>query len=216
MARRKDGEETKNKLLEAACKVFAEKGYKNTKVADICNLAGANVASVNYYFGDKTTLYAEAWRYAYHKFACLPPAIPPEGTPEEQLRSLITTLMENYLEKGGKGYFTRLYMMELANPTGLIKDAWHELIEPRRQKLLGIIRKIIGPDADPEDVIFCEMSIINQCRVLLTISRSDLEYLLGQPVSPDLVERLADHIFKFSLAGIKAIAHEKRDKLSVQ
>jgi len=40
----------------------------------------------------------------------------------------------------------------------------------------------------------------------LTISRSDLRYLLGQPLSPELVSRWADHITRFSLAGIQAAA----------
>ena len=99
--------------------------------------------------------------------------------------------------------------MELANPTGLISNLWHKLIEPQRQVLLGIVRDIMGATASDEKVIFCEISIINQCRALLTIRRSDLEYLLDQPLSPDLIERLGDHIAGFSLAGIKAVAEQK-------
>ncbi|MDH4012180.1 MAG: TetR family transcriptional regulator, partial [Desulfobacterales bacterium] len=55
MAQREDGKETRNRLLNAACEVFAEKGYRNAKVAEICHRAGANVAAVNYYFGDKAS-----------------------------------------------------------------------------------------------------------------------------------------------------------------
>ncbi|RLC17665.1 MAG: DUF1956 domain-containing protein, partial [Deltaproteobacteria bacterium] len=53
MAKREDGKETRRRLLNAACEIFAQKGYHNAKVADICKRAGANVASVNYYFRDK-------------------------------------------------------------------------------------------------------------------------------------------------------------------
>ena len=95
--------------------------------------------------------------------------------------------------------------MELANPTGLIHNLWHELIEPRRQVLLEIISKIMGVEVTAETVLFCDMSIVNQCRTLLTIRRSDLEYLLAQPLSTELINRLADHITTFSLAGIKAV-----------
>ena len=100
-------------------------------------------------------------------------------------------------------------MMELVNPTGLIQEIWHDLIEPRCQFLLEIIRKIIGTQASDEAVLFCEMSIISQCRALLNIRRSDMEYLLGQPLCPDLTRRLADHITRFSLAGIKASGNTK-------
>lgn len=205
MTKRKDGKETRRWLLNAACEVFAQKGYHNAKVADICKRAGANVASVNYYFRDKASLYAEAWRHAFQQFEEPTLSELSEGSPQERLRAYIQTLMKNFTMKGGAGNFSRLYLMELVNPTGLIQDAWHELIEPRRRKLHEIIREIIGPKADDQSVLFCELSIVNQCRTLLTIKHNDLEYLLDQTLGPELIKRLADHIADFSLAGIKAV-----------
>ncbi len=209
MVQRKDGVEKRRRILASACQVFAEKGYHAANVADICRRAGANVAAVNYYFGDKATLYAEVWQAAYEK--CVGPVFSEAESidPEEQLRLFIRSLIQNFTERGSQGEFTRLYLMELANPTGLISNLWHTLIEPRRQKLLNIIRNVMGTAASDEQVIFCEISIINQCRSLLTIRRSDLEYLMGQTLSPELIERLADHIANFSLAGIKAVAGEQ-------
>ena len=212
MAQRGDGKETHNRLLSAACEVFAEKGYRNAKVADICRRAGANIAAVNYYFGDKASLYAEAWRHAFNQYTISASADLVHTSPDDQLRAYIQTLMQNFTEKGQRGYFSRLYMMELANPTGLIQDTWLDLIEPRRQKLLGIICKIMGVETTNESVLFCEMSIINQCRALLTINRNDLEYLLGQPLSQNLIKRLADHIASFSLAGIGAVGKFRYEK----
>jgi len=209
MAQREDGKETRSRLLNAACEVFAEKGYRNAKVAEICRRADANVAAVNYYFGDKGSLYTEAWRHAFNKYAISESSDWVRTSPDDQLKAYIQTLMQNFMEKGQQGYFTRLYMMELANPTGLIQDTWLDLIEPRRQKLLGIICKIMGVETTNETVLFCEMSIINQCRALLTINCNDLEYLLDQSLTPDLIKRLADHIARFSLAGIGAVSKSK-------
>jgi len=209
VAQREDGKETRNRLLNAACEIFAEKGYRNAKVAEICRRADANVAAVNYYFGDKASLYGEAWRHAFNKHTISASSELVHTSPDDQLRAYIQTLMQNFIEKDRKTYFIRLYMMELANPTGLIQDNWLDLIEPRRQKLHGIICKIMGVESTNETVLFCEMSIINQCRALLTINRNDLEYLLGQPITPDLIKRLADHIARFSLAGIRATGIRK-------
>ena len=50
------------KLLEAAGEVFAEHGFYAATVRQICSRAGANVAAVNYYFGDKAELYEEVLR----------------------------------------------------------------------------------------------------------------------------------------------------------
>ena len=57
--RRRDLDATREKLIEAAGEVFAEQGYAAATVRDICTLAGANVAAINYHFGDKRGLYAE-------------------------------------------------------------------------------------------------------------------------------------------------------------
>ena len=212
MTQRENGKVTRNRVLNAACEVFAEKGYRNAKVAEICRRAGANVAAVNYYFGDKATLYSKAWQHAFNESDMPDSVVPAHTSPEDQLRNHIHSLIRNFMEKGLQGYFTRLYLMELANPTGLIQDSWLDLIEPRRQKLLRIICKIMGVEDTNEMVLFCEMSIINQCRALLTINRNDLEYLLGQPLSQNLIKRLADHITSFSLAGIGAVGKSRYKK----
>jgi AcrR family transcriptional regulator len=47
---------TRGQLLKSACKVFAEKGYREATIAEICEKAGANIAAVNYYFRDKESL----------------------------------------------------------------------------------------------------------------------------------------------------------------
>ena len=216
MAKREDGTETRSRILNSACELFAERGYQAARVADICQRAGANVAAVNYYFGDKAALYTEAWQETFKKFAGPKPPDSTITSPEEQLQIYIHSLIQNFTEQSDQGQFTRLYLMELANPTGLIHDIWHDLIEPRRQIVIEIIRKIMGTKATDETVLFCEMSIINQCRVLLTIRRSDLEYLLGQSLSPELIKRLADHITRFSLAGIKAVAAARHDPAAVR
>jgi AcrR family transcriptional regulator len=205
VAKREDGKVTRRKLLNAACEVFAQKGYKGAKVADICKQAGANVASVNYYFGDKVSLYKEAWQYALQNLIEPTFAELTAGSPRDLLRKYIQTLMQHLAAKDKSGQFSRLYLMELVNPTGLIKDAWHDSMEPQRRLLHDIIRAIIGPQPEELSVRFCELSIVNQCRALVTIKDSDLQLMLGQPLGANLMERLARHIADFSLAGIRAV-----------
>ena len=54
----KAGERAREQLLEAAGEVFAEKGYGRATSKEICERAGMNSASVNYYFAGVEPLYA--------------------------------------------------------------------------------------------------------------------------------------------------------------
>jgi TetR/AcrR family transcriptional regulator, regulator of cefoperazone and chloramphenicol sensitivity len=205
MTKREDGKATRMRLLNAACDVFAQKGYRSAKVADICKRADANAALVSYYFGDKDTLYKEAWLHALKSFGMQFFPESASGSPQDQLRDYIQTLIRNFSAGNELARFSRLYLRELVNPTGLIQDAWHKIIEPQRRKLHKIISDILGPAAGALNIRFCELSIVSQCRIFVSVKRNDLEIILGEPLDTKLIERFADHIAEFSLAGIRAV-----------
>ncbi len=210
MAHRKDGKKCRERLLEAAGEVFAKKGFRDAKIAEICGLAGVNVASVNYHFGSKAALYAETWKQAFEREKIPDSDFSLEKPAEERLRGIIRSLVEKFAGQGRGGRFTSMYLMELANPTGVIDEDWRKLIEPRRRRFLSIIREIAGEEASEETIYFCELSVINQCRGFLILGKSDLEYLLQRPWDPELVEKITDHIVRFSLAGIRSAAGDGR------
>ncbi len=56
--------ETRDRLLRAGERLFAERGFKKVTVREICRAAGANVAAINYHFGDKLGLYREVMKTA--------------------------------------------------------------------------------------------------------------------------------------------------------
>ncbi len=208
MAKRKDGKETRRKLLDTACEVFAEKGFQAAKVTEICRRAGVNVAAVSYYFGDKESLYTSAWRQTVEDFLSsdIPP--PEDLPPEERLFITIRSIIRKILSiDTDKGYFRRLEMMEMANPTGLVDNAWKELIGPRQQKLLKIIRDIMGPAASENAVRLCGMSIINQCRGYILMQKNRLAFLESEELTPEKADQIIEHISRFSIAGIKGVCN---------
>ncbi len=207
MAPRKDGEETRARIIESACEVFAEKGYQSATVADICRRANANVAAVNYHFGGKAALYVAAWQHSYlHTVS--DPDLDLSGTcvhdPEDLLCAYIMRIIHSHATKGAEAQFTRLYLMEKANPTGLIQESWRDIVNPKHQRLKTLVKNVAGQRVPEEVLLFCELSIISQCHSLLTLHKNDFEFLLQQPYSEALLKRWAKHITRFSLAGIKA------------
>ena len=53
---------TEEKILEAASKVFTEKGFAGTRTRDIAEKAGINLALLNYYFRSKEKLFEQVMK----------------------------------------------------------------------------------------------------------------------------------------------------------
>ena len=90
-------QETRQRLLDAAERLFAERGFNKVSVRDICREAGANVAAVNYYFRDKWGLYREVLQVIidYSKRTRELAHDASEGKPpEERLRHYIRVFLE--------------------------------------------------------------------------------------------------------------------------
>ena len=56
------GKERKQQLLDAAAALFAERGYANTRIADICTAAGVAKGLFYWYFETKEALFIELVR----------------------------------------------------------------------------------------------------------------------------------------------------------
>lgn len=207
MTKRKDGLERKALLLEAATQVFAEKGFRDTTIADICQDAHSNTASVNYYYGSKEELYAQVWKNAFDTvIEKYPPdkQISSDGKPEDRLYAQIKSFLHRMLDSGELGYAGQILLMELANPTETIEHIKQDAIEPLRKRMTGILRQLLGSKASEQDIVFCAMSIIHQC-MGFGFRHGTLPPLLRNIKKDELVNALADHITAFSLAGVTAI-----------
>lgn len=62
---RRDGDARRSAILEAAIELFAEHGFEGASARAITARAGANVAAIKYYFGDKIGLYHAAIEAAH-------------------------------------------------------------------------------------------------------------------------------------------------------
>ncbi len=220
--RKSHSSRTQARLLESAAQVFAEKGYRDATIAEICERAGANIAAVNYYFRDKETLYTEAWRLAFHRsLATHPPdgGVPPDAPPEQRLRGHVASMVERILDPGTHEF--DIVHKEHANPTGLLAEIMRESIEPLRRQLARIVRELLGQTASERDVALCQMSIMAQCMHIMVRHRHHkMSPTPGPPPGPPefdfSVKEMTDHIIRFSLAGIRQMRRRLESGQSVE
>ncbi len=196
---------TRERIVDAAGEIFAERGFDATTIRDICQSAGANVAAVNYYFGDKQRLYVEAvvrahrWRMERAKL--------PEwsaGTPaEKKLTDFVTTFIRRVRTGPDDTWHTRLVMREIANPSEACAELVQSSIRPQFDVLVGILRELLNDAPSDEDLHRNAFSIVGQC-LFYHFADPVVRNLLGAEEYERLdAEKLAQHIASFSLSALK-------------
>ncbi len=193
----------RERLLEAAGEIFAEKGFKGATVRDIIDRAGVNIAAVNYYFRDKERLYIEAVKHA----ACREPedahlAWPPGTPPAVKLRDLIRFQLCKFLEPDRPEWLARLVMRELTQPSAACAELVREYIEPRSKILLSILRELLPPETPRRKCFLTAFSIVGQCHFYVS-HKPIIRQLIGEDEYKRLdVDTLADHIAQFTLRAL--------------
>jgi len=200
---------TEERLLEAAGEVFAEYGYRGATVRQICEKAKANLAAVNYYFRDKDGLYLAVMRYLHTTGTDIyPPSLglTPGANAEDKLHAFIRSLLNRLLGEGRPNWHMKLAARELIEPTPALDVIVEEAIRPLSQELESIVQELLGSEAEDELVRLCMLSVVSQCG-FYHHSRAVISRLYPvQKFTSQDIERLADHITRFSLSAMKSLS----------
>jgi TetR/AcrR family transcriptional regulator, regulator of cefoperazone and chloramphenicol sensitivity len=201
--------DTRQRVLEAAGEVFAERGFRAATVREICQRAKANLAAVNYHFGDKERLYAAVLQYTFCRAVETYPldlGLGAEATAAERLRAFIRAHLFSVLDEGLPAWHGKLRAREMAEPTRALDAVVDQMIRPEAELLMAIVRDLIGHDAAPQRVWRCTASIIGQCLFYHHARPVIMRLNLEQTYTPEAIEELVDHIAQFSLAGLRQSA----------
>jgi AcrR family transcriptional regulator len=193
---------TRQRLLDAAEKIFADKGFEAASVDEITRKAGANRAAISFHFGGKERLYIEAVKYAHrscHEGVPFPEY--PVGTPAvERLRGFIRTVVQRMVAEPDP-QATQLMMREMIQPTDACVEVVREYIRPMADRLRETLGELM-PGADPVTVYMTGFSIVGQC-LFYKQNRPVAQLLVGEEEFAKLdADKIADHIFAFTLRGL--------------
>jgi TetR/AcrR family transcriptional regulator, regulator of cefoperazone and chloramphenicol sensitivity len=210
-AKRKTLELTRDKLLEAAGHVFAERGYRAATIREICRIAGANVAAVNYTFGDKMGLYTEVLRQSVRaaQTAAMSAALDSSLSPEDTIRGVIRARLMSLCKETRPDWHVRLVMHEFSHPTAAMGRVVDEGMRPIYDRVRKAVGKLIGLPPDHETTRLSVNSIVGQI-LFYTFSWPVLSHLQPElKLTPRQLDRIADHIADFSLAYLKKVGQGK-------
>lgn len=212
-------EQTRARLIDAAGEMFAERGFHHTTVRQISKRAGANIAAVNYHFGDKTRLYTEVVRQSMRaaRLDAVRAAFEQNLPLEQILRAVVKTRLESLRSLDLGDWHFRIFAHELAKPTPAINVVVNEAIRPLYSRLCNLIGNMLRLPPDHEKTRLCAHSIIGQI-LFYSFARPVISRLApNMKMTAAQIDHIADHITDFSLAYLRhARAKPKPTKTRVK
>ena len=198
-------DQTREKLLEVAGPVFADRGYRAATIREICAGARANVAAVNYHFGDKLGLYTEVLQQSVRaaQLKAVQDALSEDAPPEDILRALIRARLRSIAGEALPDWHSRLLAHELAQPTPALRQLIKKVARPIYQRLLKLIGEMIGLPPDDDNTRLCAISVVGQVLAYVLPGPLLVEVWPELKMTPEQVERIADHIAEFSLSYLR-------------
>lgn len=209
-ARGRNDQETRERLRDVAKALFAEHGFHKVTVRDICHAARANVAAVNYHFGDKLGLYMAVVQEgiaAMRESNALAQEAGRGKPPDERLRAFLHVFLSRVAgsDHSDKGtWISKMMSREMEDPTPALDMVIAEVIEPRLAYLGAAIAELLKCDVSDKRVKRVFASIQGQCFIYRPHFLRDKFLGISGPLD---ISVIADHIADFSLAGIRAMAH---------
>jgi len=199
-------DETQARIIDAAGPIFAEKGYRDATVREICDAAGVGLASVNYHFGDKQHLYVRVVEHAYeHLQSSRVPRLDqvPLMPPGERLAEWVSRLVRKVLIDRGQSWQDSLFTREVQDPTPACEEFLRERVRADVRPLLEVYDAVMPtPASDTERWQFV-FSVLGQALFYDTYRRMSCLVMGDDAESPAFTPKgVAEHITRFCKAAL--------------
>ena len=203
----KQNEDTKQRLLDTAEALFAEKGYYAVSVREITNAAGTHLSAVNYHFNDKRNLYLEVFRsrvlprgmliFDQVKKSLGEDTTSPSGVIRAVAKAFLAMKMDRQ-EEWLRHH--QLMARELASPS----EALDLMLQEVQIPLYRMVGERLTPYLPPEERAKLPLMLLSVSGQIMhfSLARQLVGRLTGKPYDHELVDELVEHIVEFSLKGM--------------
>jgi AcrR family transcriptional regulator len=181
---------TRQRILNAAERLFAERGYDETSIRAIVAKARVNQAAINYHFGGKDGLYREVLHEAFRALTEHQLTHARETTAmsrEQALQEFVRRQLWPLLSRDELSRHLRIFNWETVRPTPVFRKLLSEEAAPYMGMAVDLVRRFL-PEADQRTLIVAAIWLIGQCSVFVR----NREQLAGPPVGLSLDESAVD------------------------
>ena len=199
---------TRERILKAAERLFAERGYEATSIRAIVGRARVNQAAINYHFAGKDGLYREILRAAFRALSedHLVHLEEARAMPRERaLGEFVRRQLRPLSARDELGRYLRIFNWETVRPTAVFRRLVSEEAAPFMGVAVELVRRFL-PNADQRTLTVAAVWLIGQCSVFVR----NREQLAGPPASLALdeaaVDGLAELLSRLAVGGLASAA----------
>jgi len=213
MARRKgSGNANSKKILDAAERLFAKRGYYGVTIREIAKAAGVDVALVNYYFGKKrelleTVFMRRAEELNRDRLDALEARIAEAegGVPSvEAICAAFSDPIHEKAAKGGRGWKNYLALVaQVDNSPEWGGQLMSEAFDPLVRRFIAELRKAL-PDASEED-IYWSYHFFSGALVLTFAETGRIDNLSGGVAKSTDLDAVYSRMPRFIAAGFRGL-----------
>lgn len=198
---------TKEKLVLAAAELFAKKGYDETSVADISGLADANIASVNYHFGNKENLFFEVLDYCHKIVNEKYPLIKKDTV---DAKGKLDFFVHNKLKRIFTSADTVYRILSNINPNShLGEEVFNRYVKQDIEYMESIVAELSNNRLNAGELKLCVLNVMSVFKMFAAtphVKEKILKEFNGDGFRA--AETIYPQTLRFVLAGIKACAGE--------
>jgi AcrR family transcriptional regulator len=200
-------EVTRERIMKAAERLFAEAGYDGTSIRAIVAKAKVNQAAINYHFEGKDGLYREVLRLAFRALTehQLEHAQELKSmSREEALMQFVRRQLQPLLGRDEYSRHMRIFNWETVQPTPVFRSLVAEEAAPFFGLAADLVRRFM-PDADHRTVTVAAVWLLGQCSIFLRNREQLAEPPVGLVLDEAAVEWLAATISHWVVAGLRPL-----------
>jgi TetR/AcrR family transcriptional regulator, regulator of cefoperazone and chloramphenicol sensitivity len=200
-------EVTRERIMRAAERLFAESGYDGTSIRAIVAKAKVNQAAINYHFEGKDGLYREVLRVAFRALTehQLEHAEELKSmSREEALSQFVRRQLQPLLGRDEYSRHMRIFNWETVQPTTVFRDLVAEEAAPFVGLAADLVRRFM-PEADPRSVTVAAVWLLGQCSVFVRNREQLAQPPVGLVLDEAAVEWLSATISHWVVSGLRPL-----------
>jgi AcrR family transcriptional regulator len=195
---------TRERIMKAAERLFAERGYDATSIRAIVAKARVNQAAINYHFDGKDGLYREVLRAAFRALTeqQLDHADEMKAMSREAaLAEFVRRQLRPLLGRDEYSRHMRILNWETVRPTAVFRKLLSEEAAPFMGLAVELVRRF-QPEADQRTLTAAAVWLVGQCSVFLRNREQLADPPLGLALDEDAVEWLAQLVSRWATGGL--------------